>query len=313
MPAVYREICQDEQASLHCLKIMREQGDAQAETKLDQQIANDPTSAYRLAQLYAEEAETDNDWERVYGLYAMAALQGHDRANQTLHQWAEQGDRIAQYYYGRYYAAHYQDWPTVVNWCRRSEQQGYEPAQSYLHPSSFTAEACLAIARCFYRESPEDLKTEYEQALVFYDKAMRYNQAQAGLEAGNTCLAQLDDGLDDWLDRACRYWLRSAHAGQDQALQLLNYWGLQASANIQRQVGDYYRQQTGVQHQQQARWWYNRAYDHGDTMAGQRLQLVNQSDRRGNTFFRLAANQSNLSSSQPSEQNDNSGSRPTFS
>lgn len=226
---VYENNFNKKKLALKYFKVLADQDNKIALSRMRALAKRDANCAYELAKSY--ENETSNK-ENAYQYYVFAMQNNHSRASDDLTALAESGDSEAQYALGyRYYHAQ-QCFSKAIHWCLLAAEQQHDTATAYINNTVFPSQYYLILANSY--EKGEKVARNKEKALYFYEKALIEKNKEAAFRLGQ--YYQFDNE-----EKAFAYFIQAAQWGHTEALCYLERLATELNSTTQLQLANLYR------------------------------------------------------------------------
>lgn len=220
--------------------------------------------------------------------YVFAVHKNHAEAKKKLEVLAQSGKVEAQYAWGHGYYHFNKNLLEAAKWCMKAAEQKHVLAQKYLCDTTFGIDICLKIAGMY--ERGEGVAKNMAQAIIFYTKASNLGYQSNAFRLGQ--LYQVDhDDVKRNPDEACKHLILAVKQGQLAALTMLERIGEEASAKMQIELGNMFRNPP-FNDSIKAAHWYRLAADAGSTEAQKLLSQMSKpsGQNKTSTFFKPVVN-----------------------
>lgn len=226
---VYENNFHKKELALKYFKVLAEQGNKVALSRMLALAKRDANCAYELAKSYENEASNK---ENAYQYYVFAMQNNHSHASDDLTALAELGDSKAQYALGYLYYHSKKNFSKAIYWCLLAAEQEHDKAINYIKNTTFPSEYYLILASSY--ERGEKIGKNRENALYFYEKARVEKNKEAAFHLGQ--YYQFDNE-----EKAFSYFIQAAQWGHTEALCYLERLAAELDPTTQLQLANLYR------------------------------------------------------------------------
>lgn len=213
------------------------------------------------AEIYLKDPSVNNYKKKAYLCLAKSALWSPDMSGfEKLKQFANSGDKDAQFVLAYEFYHKRQSRFHAVNLAMRAADQGHKEATRYIKETVFPAEIYRHIAKN-YESGREGIKPNIQFAILFYNKAIRLKDAEAAVDLAELLLAH--DEIKENVNEAFIAFINAVQLGEHDCLTTLECLGQDVTSDLQVALGDLY-QHPPFNNQTKAIYWYQKASEGED-------------------------------------------------